>query len=383
MKSFIPKRTIKMIFQTLSNYFKAIESLNSKFYSVPYEEITEMGVFQRFRLYDFSFETLIMILLATMALIFSFGRGQNTKITNRIFFPLNDFMYLQFANIGFTYKMKRIPYLSEFHNTLVTGFYTGRKNVESVEVKLHLSSRFNPLGLLMEKLMKNALSGIMEDNLEEFVEINIKPNNRSTEYKPSKSEDTTQLFEHQTRESLPKKYQFVAGIVAKHAMTSSRKKYYYLNTVPLVETVRLPKEYVFMTENNTISNGIFFNNNQDNKELEELLEKSKNILKSFTITDLPDDQPILDTDFDKSSSRIHIVLKTPKNIKEVDAMIDLIKYGLSIYDNLTAGTFDKIFMNPNLLKKLDHLRKVEKDRVLKVMKEVEQEMKKKELQSKK
>lgn len=138
-----------------------------------------------------------------------------------------------------------------------------------------------------------------------------------------------------------------------------------------------------MTENNTISNGIFFNNNQDNKELEELLEKSKNILKSFTITDLPDDQPILDTDFDKSSSRIHIVLKTPKTIKEVDAMIDLIKYGLSIYDNLTAGTFDKIFMNPNLLKKLDHLRKVEKDRVLKVMKEVEQEMKKKELQSKK
>ena len=372
-----------MIFKTFSNYFKAIESLNLKFYSTTYEEITDMGIYQRFKLYDFSFETLILILLALMAVVFTFGRGQNANITDRLFTPLNDFMYLQFANIGFTYKMKRIPYLSEFNNTLITGFYTGRKNVESVEVKLHLSSRFNPLGLMMEKLMKNALSGIMEDNLEEYVEINIKPNNTATEHKPTKKDGDVELFEHQTRKTLPKKYQFVAGIVAKHSMTSSRKKYYYLNTVPLVETVRLPKEYVFMSENNTISNGVFFLNKKEENELEELLEKSKNILKSFTITDLPDDQPILDTDFDKSSSRIHIVLKTPKTKKEVDVTISLIKYGMSIYDNMTAGTFDKIFMNPNLLKKVEHLRKVEKDKVSKIMKEVEQEMKKKEQQAKK
>lgn len=372
-----------MFFKTLSNYFKAIESLNSKFYSHTYEEICEMRVFQRFREYDFSFETLILILLALMAIIFTFGRGQNTGITNRIFNPLNDFMYLQFANIGFTYKMKRIPYLSEFNNTLMTGFYTGRKNVESVEVKLHLSSRFNPLGLLMEKLMKNALSGIMEDNLEEFLEITIKPNNTSVEHKALPKEDEPQLYQQQTRETLPKKYQFVAGIVAKHSMSSSRKKYYYLNTVPLIETVRLPKEYVFMSENNTISNGIFFDNNQENKKLEDLLESSKNVLKSFTITDLPDEQPILDTDYDKSSSRIHIVMKVPKTQKDVNAMLDLIKFGLSIYDNMTAGTFDKIFMNPNLIRKIDHLRKVEKDKVIKIMKEVEQEMKKKELQANK
>ncbi len=83
---------------------------------------------------------------------------------------------------------------------------------------------FNPLSLLMGKLMKNALSGIMEDNLEEFVEISIKPNNRSTEYKPSKSEDTTQLFEHQTkREGLPKSTNLLQSIVVAYLTSSNRK----------------------------------------------------------------------------------------------------------------------------------------------------------------
>ncbi|XBW38096.1 hypothetical protein QEN19_003683 [Hanseniaspora menglaensis] len=370
-----------MVLEIFSKYFKQIEALNLKFYSIPYDIIKQKTILERIALYDFSFETVILMVIALMALIFHFGRNQNLKITNMIMNPFNDAMHLEFGNIGFNYRMKKIPYITEYQNTLVTGFYTGRKNVESVELKVHLSSRFNPLGLIMEKLMKGVFSGLLEDNLEEFVEITIKPNNYAA---TSKSSDgSNELFPTQDRKTLPKKYQFVSGIVSKHSMTSSRKKYYYLNTIPMIETPRLPKEYVFMTENNTLSNGIFYKNHQENEKLNDLLDNCKWFLKSFTITDLPDDQPILDTDFDKASSRIHIVTKLVKDQKDVDHLIQLVQYALSIYDDFTNGEFDKIFMNPNLLKKIESLRTHEKNKVLKIMKEVELEMKKRNLEVKK
>ncbi|KAL6927235.1 hypothetical protein ACO0SA_003527 [Hanseniaspora valbyensis] len=370
-----------MIFGKITSYFKQIEALNAEYYSTPYDVISKKSIFERIALYNFSFETAMLLVIALMFLIFHFGKNQNTKITNAILLPINNAMYLEFGNIGFNYRMKKVPYITEHQNTLITSFFSGRKHVESMEIKIHLSSRYNPLGLLMERLMKTVLSGVMEDNVEEFVEITIKPNNVSESAKVSNA--AGDLFPAQTRSTLPKKYQFVSGIVSKHSMTSSRNNYYYLRTVPMIETPRLPQEYVFMTENNTLSNGIFFKNQQDNERLNEVLDNCKWFLKSFTITDLPDEQPILDTDFDKSSSRIHIVLKLPKNQKDVDHLIELIQYALSIYDDFAAGEFDKIFMNPNLLKKIDSLRAHEKSNVLKIMKDVEVEMKKKELEDKK
>lgn len=369
-----------MVFGVLSHYFKQIEFLNEGFYTTPYDVITQKSVFERLALYNFSFETLMLVLIALMALVFHFGRNQNVKLTNMIMIPLNEAMYLEFGNTGFNYRMKKIPYITEYQNSIVTGFYTGRQHVESMEVKIHLSSRFNPLGLLMEKLMKNALSGVMEDNLEEYMEITIKPN--TAHGSSNVSNAAGDLYPAQQKSSLPKKYQFVSGIVSKHSMTASRKKYYYLNTVPMIETPRLPKEYVFMTENNTLSNGIFFKDKPENEALNTILDNCKWFLKSFTVTDLPDEHPILDTDFDKSSSRIHIVLKLPKNRKDVDHLVELIKYALGIYDDFAAGEFDKIFMNPNLLRKIDSLRVHEKSKVLKLMKEVEIEMKKRDLENK-
>lgn len=353
--------------KSLGDLFEKGNQLNLPYYLTPYEQISEMSIWERCKLYNFTFEAGCVIVLLLLLFVFSFGKNTNVNTANKIYGYLNDYLKTEFSTVAFYRKGENTPYVEENSNTFFTSFATGRAYIESVTVRTELLAKFNPLSIFVERLLRYYFAYLFTDAAVENIEITIKPNNVPLNAPVKKLE-----------EPLPSKYSFISAIVSKSCMNKSRVNNYYMGLTQVVESPNLPIEYIFMSESNQL-NSIFKKLGSGN-DLNTLLKKSSSFLNYLAFTDLPSEKPLTDTEWEKNlEPRCVISTKVTTDPKELKLITELIDFVFTIYEHLSE-TDMSVVLSGDISKKVKNLRTQELNKIVKTMKEVALEMAKEKKQ---
>ncbi|KAH3903577.1 uncharacterized protein SCDLUD_001219 [Saccharomycodes ludwigii] len=359
---------------------KKINDLNTHYYSLSSKELSDLGLINRLKTYNWSFELVSIALIVLMYIVYKLGSNTNLKTANKIFKTLNNYLSNNFARVGFNDKKngenKKLKYLSENMDTSFTGYASGRYYIESCIIKLHMSARFNPLGSLVESLLRYALPSLFMDNSPESLELIITPNNVSL---TSKNQTAT------TAEPLPPKFKFISAIVSKNCMSKSRDDNYFLSLTQTTESPTLPVEFVYMSEANQL-NPMF--NKLGKGDLPNLLRKSKWFLNYIAFTDLPKDKPTNEKEWETGlSPRCVISCRVTSKAQDLELLTKLINYVFSVYESITDSPETSLILSTDVLKKVAHTRTNELNKIKKATKQLEldlaREKKQKELKEQK
>ncbi|CCH61936.1 hypothetical protein TBLA_0F04030 [Henningerozyma blattae CBS 6284] len=369
---------MSMIIQPLANLLQKFDDMNLHYYSTPYEELKAMSTFERIQLYNWTFEMGIACLLMFIYFIHWGGNRINVTRANRLFNSLQDFFSkdLQFSKVGFIENEKPKSYHSENQNTWFTTFATGRSTIESVTVKAHMYARSNPVSLIMESILGWFFSSLVVKDLDEFVEIVIKPNGIYVANENSTINNSSK--------DILKNYKFVTSVVNKTYMNTSRRDYYFLSCTHVTDNEILPVDYVFMSDVNQLNS--FIPTYSKKSFITETLTNAVDLLQFVSFTDLPTGHPNSDKKFTADSiSRAIIRTNIPKSKKDVETLQQVISAVIEIYDNCTrelTQNGSSALITPEILKKTNNFRSQELAKIVKEMKKIEMEdLKEKKLEA--
>lgn len=364
------KKTSMSFLQPIVKVLDSINSLNAPYFALSLEEQRALSFVERVKMYNWSFEIVVVALMLVMYAFYAIGSKGNVGRANKLFIPLSECFQddLKFARVGFSTKDgDKKKFVSEQNNTWFTTFATGRSAIESITARSHMYARYNPLAMLMERLLATFIPSLVDRDLEEFVQITIKPNGvhvtSESAMAPGNAEETLN------------KLKFITSIVNKTSMNKCRNDNYFLSLTHTAESDKLPLQYVFMSENNQL-NG--FIPHYANANFNELLVQCSDFLQFISFTDLPDEKPITDKLWQSTQMpRCVIQCKLSTNGKNVELLKKLIASLVEIYDEVTkelVNNSPSTFITTDLLKKSTNLRNQELNKIIKVMKQVEREM---------
>lgn len=346
-----------------------VNSLNSEYVSTSYEELKQMSIWQRLRLYNWTFEIGAIFILALVFAFYKVGLYYNTRISDGLFLQLNDYLKndQQFARVGFANKDgSKLQYLVEQQKTWFTTFATGRSAIESVCVKAHLHERSNPAAIFMEKLLGAFFPSMTERNLGEFCEIVVKPNGIYVANEVANPNSNAS--------DILNNFKFLTSVVNKSSMNEARRDNYYLSLTRTSESTKLPIDYVYMSEMNQLNE--FIPHYAPN--FLQVLKEASSVLQSISFTDLPGEKPLTDKKWNANLlPRAVIRTSVPSNEAQVKALKGVIGLVIAVYDNFTKELVQKnphVFITNDLLKKTSQLRSQELAKIVKTMKQVEREM---------
>lgn len=355
-------------FLKLSNY---ANKLNEKYAAMPIGELRALTLAERIRFYNWTFEIWALALLAAVYGAYVIGTRLNSRRATQLFDSLTDgFQKLAFAKVGFSTKAgEKKQYVAEQNNTWYTTFATGRSSIESITARAHMTARYNPLTLLMERVVGLFFPSLFEKDLGEFLEVSIVPNGF---YVTSPNAD---LPKEDAVTAILSRFKFIASIVNKSVMTKARETNYFLSLTHTSESEKLPVEYVFMSESNQL-NGFF--EHYAGPEFKDLLAKCSRFLSFVSFTDLPEEKPITDKLWNlKQKPRCVIHCEFVTGTKDLNLLNQLIAEIVKIFDAVTqdyAQNPTKAFLTNDMLKKASNLRSQELQKIVKVMKQVEREL---------
>lgn len=335
------------------------------------DELKELSFFGRVRAYNWTFEFWALAFLAAVFGAYVIGTRLNNRRAVQLFSSLTEnFHSLAFAKVGFSTKGgAKLPYVAEQNNTWYTTFATGRACIESITARAHLTARYNPLSLLMERVVGLFIPSLFEKDLGEFVEVNIVPNGTFV------SSSTSDLPKPEVSRNIVSKFSFITSVVNKSVMTKVREANYFLSLTHTAESEKLPVQYVFMSETNQLS-GFF--EHYGGPEFRELLEKCSSFLSFVSFTDLPVEKPVSDKLWNQTlQPRCVIQSKLVTGAKDLENFNQLITLIVKMYDTATrdyAQNPTKAFVTHEMLKKTANLRSQELQKIIKVMKQVEREL---------
>ncbi|SCU78052.1 LANO_0A01948g1_1 [Lachancea nothofagi CBS 11611] len=350
----------------------AVNSINEKYMALTYQEQSDLTIFGRLRYYNWTFEAWALGAVALVYATYLFGTRVNKSRASQLFQALaKGFEDLAFAKIGFsTNTAKNELFVAENNNTWFTSFVTGRACIESITVRAHLLARFNPMSILMEKVLGLFFSSLVADALDEFVEVTIVPNGV---YVTSSAADLPK--ETNASANVVSKFKFISSIVNKGDMTKAREDNYFLSLTHTSESEKLPFEYVFMSESNQLSS-IF--EHYGGPEFKQLLSRCAHFLSYVAFTDLPEEKPVTDKLWERSQQP-RCIIKTKMVTGSVDlaSLNELIKAVVNIFDSASqeyAQNPAKAFVTNDMLRKSANLRSQELAKIAKVMKQAERDL---------
>lgn len=354
----------------LTKLFEYINDLNVEYNSLSYEKQKELTILGRIKFYNWKFEAVMMLSMGIIYLIYYFGTRINLSKANKLFSDLNKFFLqdLQFAKSGFSSRTKgNINYISEKKNTWFTTFATGRSCIESVTVKVHLLSRFNPFSMIMEYFLSLFFFQFIQHSENEYIEITIKPNGKY-------ATDKVGIL-YGNKDDILNKFRFIASIVNKTGMNEFRESNYFLSLTHTSENKDLPIEYVFMSESNQLSQFFLHYTKSD---FFSLLAQCSPFLHFISFTDLPSKKPLTDKSWEAGQQpRCVIKCSMITSDEQIALLKKLISSMVCIFDTVTKEVVNnnlKIFITNDLLKKSLQFRKEELANINKVMKQVERDI---------
>lgn len=346
-----------------------VNSFNDEYISKSYEELKQMTLLQRLTLYNWTFEIGAVFVIVMVFAFYKLGLYYNTRITDRLFLQLNDYLKndQQFARVGFANKDgSKLQYLEEKQKTWFTTFATGRSAIESLCVRTHMYERSNPAAMLMERLLGAFFPSLAVRDLEEFCEIVVKPNGIYVANETARpNANASEILNN---------FKFVTSVVHKSSMNEVRRDNYHLSLTRTSESAKLPVEYVYMSEMNQLNE--FIGHYVPN--FLEVLKEASQILQCISFTDLPTEKPLTDKKWNANLlPRAVIRTSVPSNEAQLKALKNVISLVIAVYDNFTKDLVHKnpnVFITNDLLKKTSQLRSQELAKIVKTMKQVEREM---------
>lgn len=346
-----------------------VNSFNEEYLSKSYEELKELTLLQRLRLYNWTFEIGGILVIAIVFAFYKIGLYYNTRIADSLFTQLNEYLKndQQFARVGFANKDgSKLQYLEERQKTWFTTFATGRSAIESLCIKTHMYGRSNPASMLIERLLGAFFPSLTVRDLDEFVEVDVRPNGICVANETSKpNANAAEILNN---------FKFVTSVVHKSSMNEVRTDNYYLSLTKTSESAKLPVEYVYMSEMNQLND--FIAHYAHNYR--EILKNASEILHCISFTDLPTEKPLTDRKWNANLlPRAVIRTKIPSNASQLKALKEVIGLVFTVYDNFTKDLVQKssnVFITNDLLKKTTQLRSQELAKIVKTMKQVEREM---------
>ncbi|AAS50427.1 AAR062Cp [Eremothecium gossypii ATCC 10895] len=358
------------VFGFLSKGLDAINSLNSHYFALSVDEQKAMTFVERIRYYNWTFEGICVVLLGLMYAVYVAGTKLNERRSDRLFEQLNKFFWeeLQFARVGFSSRDKgRLPYISDRNGTWCTAFATGRTCVDHIVVKAHYPARFNPVGLLVEKLLGMFFPQVVDPHGDEFVQVTVTPNGKWTKDENSAVQAT---------EDGLNRFRFIASIVNKNGMNDSRGKNYFLSLTHTSEGETLPMEYVFMSENNQLNKLLV--SYMDGEAFRQTLKRAAHFLRFIAFTDLPEEKPVTDKLWE-ANQKPRCVIQCSAVLTDADVALlrELIAAVVAFYDVTTREIVQQspsLLLTNETLRRSVQLRKDELSKIVKIMKQVEREM---------
>ncbi|EJS41901.1 YNR021W [Saccharomyces arboricola H-6] len=354
------------LFGPLLGFMERINSLNAPYQALTYEEQKAMTIWQRVQSYNWTFEFCAMSILILVYAFYKFGNSVNLKRGNRIFQSLHSFLAndLKFSRVGFNIKDSKI-FTAEHQNTWFSSFATGRSAIKSINLNLHLVARSNPFSMCLEYLLGFFFSSLKSKQLEEFIEVIVKPNGIYVA--------TESAHANKNAEEVLTKFKFVSSIVNKEFMNQARSENYFLSIAHTSENEKLPNNFVYMSDVNQLS-GFMLHYSKPY----EVLSQAGSLLKFISFTDLAVDAPRNDKEWEASlEPRAIIRCAVPQNAKELDLLNQIIALVVEVYDGCTQDLVQKspnLFITNDILRKTTNLRQQELNKIRKFMKETELEL---------
>lgn len=358
------------ILKPLLKGMEKINVLNGKYLSLTFEEQKNMSIWERVKVYNWTFELVALSILGLVFLFYKAGVMINESRAKRLFDSLNDFLKddLQFARVGFSSKdAPKVSYIEEAQKTWFTSFATGRSAIASLSVRVHMYSRSNPVAMVMEKLLALAFPSAVIQDVAEYCEIVVKPSGVYVSNETAKPNGNA--------DEVLNNFKFVTSIVNKSQMNEVRRDNYYFSLTRTSESDKLPIEYVFMSEINQLND---FTLHYAGAKLKEKLKNASNILHFISFTDLPVMKPLTDKLWNSTQQpRAVIHFSIPTSKEDVKNMQEIISSVVEVFDEFTKELVQKspnVFVTNDVLKKSVQLRAQELAKIVKTMKQVEREM---------
>lgn len=362
-----------------------VNGLNEHYTVLTYDEVKALTIMQRFKLYNWTFEILCSCVIVCIYVGYKIGVAMNLKKADSIFDSLHIFLKnkLNFAKVGLTLMSGGTTklYFDQHLHTWFVSFATGRSSIDSIQPKVHLRARYNPMGLFFKFFMRYFLNQLNFKELDEFIEIVIKPNGVYVA--------TENANVNSNAKEILENFKFITAIVNKNVMSKVRDDYYFLSLTHVSENPSLPKEYVFMSEVNQL-NEFFYNYISDKKSFNKILIDAKNFLNFMSFTDLPSEKPETVAEFTKKNEPVVIInCKVANGKKDLSTLNKLIESCVEVIDGYTMDLVqkrDQFIVKPELLKKIKNFRQEELRKIELFAKEIEMERaneEKKELEKEK
>ncbi|KAL3234348.1 Uncharacterized protein RNJ44_03110 [Nakaseomyces bracarensis] len=359
------------MFSQFTKFVEYVNSLNADYNALSYDEQKAMSIMERLQTYNWTFEACTVAILVFIVVFYKVGTSVNCSKAKKVMTSVNAFLNneLCFAKVGLaSADQPGQLYTSGRGNTWFSTFATGRSNIASVIVNMHLAPLNNPMSLLIEGIIAYLFPSLKTQELEDFVEVTIKPNGI---YLGTEAAELTN-DKLKARKDILTKFKFITAIVNKSVMNEVHDEHYYLSLCGTSEHNSLPLEYVYMSEMNQL-NGYAANYLSNSRTpLKEVLKESTGILKFMAFTDLPSEKPYNEKEWNTVTDDARIVIRTsvPKNSTDLEALNKLISIAVEVYDGYTAELNSKGFayITNDMLKKSSNLRNQELQKLIKAAK---------------
>lgn len=358
------------ILKPLLKGMEVVNALNGKYLSLTFEEQRNMSIWERVKVYNWTFELIALSILGLVFLFYKAGVMINESRATKLFDSLNDFLKddLQFARVGFSSKDgPKVSYIEEAQKTWFTSFATGRSAIASLSVRVHMYSRSNPVAMLMEKLLSMLFPSAVVQDVAEYCEVVVRPSGVYVSNETAKPNGNAG--------EVLNNFRFVTSIVNKSQMNEVRRDNYYFSLTRTSESDKLPIEYVFMSEINQLND---FTLHYADAKFKEKLKNASKLLHFISFTDLPVTKPLTDKLWNATQQpRAVIRTSIPTSKEDLKNLQDVISSVIEIYDEFTRELVQKspnVFVTNDILKRSVQLRAQELAKIVKTMKQVEREM---------
>ncbi|AWU74922.1 uncharacterized protein C5L36_0B01860 [Pichia kudriavzevii] len=299
------------------------------------EEIVEMGIVQRLKLYSWKIELFAIAAISIYYLVYKLGAGYNEKVALNFINSILPTLKENFYQVGVT----ETQLFAKDDDQNYTLYASGRTKIQSMTAKIQLQTRQNLSMWAMEAVVGYFFQSVPAPH--DIVTIEFKFD-----------EETSDKFDN-----------FIWAIVTKDKMDKFRTENYFLSLTKTSESPKLPLQFVFMNEVPEMNDVLF------TKKLSDALKDNLDTLKFIAITDQPSEKPVKISEL-KPTKKVVLQFSISNNAKSIESIKNFFNYVLNDYLDLVAN---RSVFRPELTRKVKKTRENEYNKLKRILDDIKRE----------
>ncbi|KAI4244133.1 MAG: hypothetical protein L6R40_003117 [Gallowayella cf. fulva] len=295
-------------------------------------------VWERTSPQDFYAEALIIPFILILATLHIWGRRKNKRKAGVWIATHAPLLEKEFASVGFDKRRGTSDFGGDYSGLLkertaqeYVTYATGRQNIASVDLKVKLLKRYNPLTLVFETVFSFLFESIRPPK--EFMEATIYAfDGKEKDLVPVRSKAELDAKDSRFKGLPNSGYDAcVWAVVHKEQMKALRDERYDVSLTATKDHKNLPQWASVMSESAEVTEALL------TKELVEAVEKAGDAFEFLIVTDQPDDKP-LKLNEAVPRKRVILSLRLPSSMhpSAYQATMPIFEYFLKMPDTLVT-----------------------------------------------